>query len=77
MIAYILGELSEEEQISLEKQFLADQEMFEELLANEDELIDAVGAAQVRCDHLRLHTILRRTGRGNFLKGRLIPAGKE
>ena len=37
---YLLGDLSEEEQFALEQEFLADDEMFEQVCAAESELID-------------------------------------
>lgn len=40
MMRYLLGELSEEENIRIEQQFFADNRYFEELLAVEDALID-------------------------------------
>ncbi|MEW6736116.1 MAG: hypothetical protein AB1489_32785 [Acidobacteriota bacterium] len=41
VISYILGELSEEEQIVLEEQYFSNEDVFEQALAIEDELIDA------------------------------------
>ena len=38
MVRYLLGEATEEEQLRLEKQFLADDESYQQLLALEDEL---------------------------------------
>jgi hypothetical protein len=38
LIRYLLGELAEEEQVQLEEQFFADEEIYQQLLAVEDEL---------------------------------------
>jgi hypothetical protein len=40
LIRYILGELSEREQVALEEQYFADDHFFEHILAVEDQLID-------------------------------------
>jgi anti-sigma factor RsiW len=47
MTQYLLGQLSEEEQTELERQYLADDALFEELAAAEDDLRDAYARGEL------------------------------
>lgn len=47
MVAYLLGELPEEEQIQLEQQFLEQAELYELLLATEEDLADSYARGEL------------------------------
>src|SRR5437763_15441052 len=50
LISYLLGELSEQEQIRLESEYLGDKEKFELLQVARDDLMDAYVAGKLSAD---------------------------